>query len=114
MIARRVTQRMVRGRRNMSVWESGNDVKMLRKKYYENHTQGKSGCDRWIRGRMEWTMSLKESIGGPLWPHYSGVIPLAHYHSLKKDGILTLLLLPFSLTRIALIETFRPLLLKFP
>ena len=59
---------MVRGRRNMSVWESGNDVKMLRKKYYENHTQGKSGCDRWIRGRMEWTMSLKESIGGPLGP----------------------------------------------
>ncbi len=28
----------------MSIWESGNDVKTLRKKYYENHTQGKPDC----------------------------------------------------------------------
>ena len=28
----------------MSVWESGNDVKALRKKYYMNHTQGKPNC----------------------------------------------------------------------
>ncbi len=90
---------MARGRRNMSVWESGNDVKVLRKKFYENHTQGKSGCDRWIRGRMEWTTSVEERIGGTLLPCYSGVSPLAHYHSCKKDGILTLLLLPFSLDR---------------
>jgi hypothetical protein len=41
--ARRVFQRTL-GRRNMSIWESGNDVKTLRKKYYENHTQGKPDC----------------------------------------------------------------------
>ena len=28
----------------MSIWESGNDVKALRKKYYMNHTQGKPNC----------------------------------------------------------------------